>query len=128
VDAAQAFDPHVNTYLNDHYFELAETKSSRRNRNHLPQVRFSLPAINVNRGRDHGLPGYNYYRALVGLNYARTFDGLWNVANDARSSMQSVYKHVNDVDLFTGGTSEFPVPGGAIGPTFASNNSTFFSL
>ncbi len=120
VDSAQAFGTHVNAYLNDHYFEMG---SSAKKRQREPRVRFSLPAININRGRDHGIPGYNYYRALCGLNYAKTWSDLWNVPVETQHRLASVYEHVNDVDLFTGGTSEFPIPGGAVGPTFACDYS-----
>ncbi|KAM7282136.1 putative peroxinectin [Ixodes scapularis] len=30
----------------------------------------------------------------------------------------SPYPHVNDIDLFTGGVSEYSLPGGVVGPTF----------
>jgi peroxidase len=125
VDSAQAFGSHVNSYMNDHYYEV---NSNARRGQREPSVRYSLPAININRGRDHGIPGYNYYRALCGLNYAKSFDDLWNVPIESRQRLASVYEHVNDVDLFTGGTSEFPIIGGAVGPTFACKFVQFFSI
>ena len=33
--------------------------------------------------------------------------------------MKSVYQNVEDIDPFTGGVAEEPVPGGVVGPTFA---------
>ena len=33
--------------------------------------------------------------------------------------MRNTYNSVQDVDLFIGGVSEKPVPGGLVGPTFA---------
>lgn len=35
-----------------------------------------LVAFNIWRGRDHGLPGYNFYRELFGLKKAKTFAEL----------------------------------------------------
>jgi peroxidase len=111
IDKAQHFDPYMNNFLSNHLFEGLNEE--------IETKRFSLPALNVNRGRDHGLPGYNHYRALCGLNYANSFAELYNVPEEVREKLARVYDHVNDIDLFTGGTSEHPIEGGVVGPTFA---------
>lgn len=107
----EAFDPSLNNFLNNHLFEGLDKTS--------PTKRFSLSALNINRGRDHGLPGYNFYRSLCGLNLALTFDDLYNVPKRVRDDLAKIYAHVNDIDLYTGGISEHPVEGGVVGPTFA---------
>lgn len=119
-EGANRYDPQLNDNLNNHLFEDLNEN--------IPTHRFSLSSLNVNRGRDHGLPGYNHYRALCGLNYANDFDGLDNIPKHVRNKLKEVYAHVDDVDLFTGGTSEEPVHGGVVGPTFACKFKNFIYL
>jgi peroxidase len=35
------------------------------------------------------------------------------------NTLKTLYLRVEDIDLFTGGLAETPVPGGTVGPTFA---------
>ncbi|GAU93878.1 hypothetical protein RvY_05745 [Ramazzottius varieornatus] len=79
-----------------------------------------LISINIQRGRDHGLPGYNAYRERCNMTRARTFDDLLgDIPKFLVDKFAQVYRHVDDIDLFAGGTSELPVVGGLVGPTFA---------
>ncbi|CAG0879688.1 unnamed protein product [Cyprideis torosa] len=78
-----------------------------------------LPAINMQRGRDHGLPGYNSYRELCGLPRAKRFEDLLDVMDHKTIAIFSeVYEHVDDIDLYIGGVAELRVPGTDVGPTF----------
>nr|XP_022327763.1 peroxidase-like protein [Crassostrea virginica] len=84
---------------------------------------FDLAALNIQRGRDHGLPGYNVYRQWCGFPPARHF-GTWTlglVDHDAREAakLRSIYRHPDDIDLFAGGLSERRLPGALLGPTFS---------
>ncbi|XP_047517441.1 uncharacterized protein LOC125057685 [Pieris napi] len=79
-----------------------------------------LAAINIQRGRDHGVPPYTSWREPCGLSSVENFDDLSRImpARVVRK-MKALYKNVEDIDLFTGGMSERPVIGGLVGPTFA---------
>ncbi|XP_060065975.1 peroxidase-like protein [Ylistrum balloti] len=83
-----------------------------------------LPAINVNRGRDHGIPAYNVWRDWCGLPKAKTFrtdvsGGLLHHSKESAAALRSVYSHPDDIDLYAGAMSEIPIPKGIVGPTFA---------
>ncbi|VDO39807.1 unnamed protein product [Onchocerca flexuosa] len=69
-----------------------------------------LGTINIQRGRDHGLPSYTRFRQFCGLSTATTFD---HVCFFYQFDLK--YK----VDLFVGGLLEDPVQEGFVGPTFA---------
>lgn len=88
--------------------------------------RFSLGALNIQRGRDHGLASYNKYRSICGLKRAETFDQFTNIKPDSLRKIRSLYDHPDDVDLFTGGVVEVPVSGGLVGETFACNLKKIF--
>jgi len=77
-----------------------------------------LVAINIQRGRDHGIPGYNKYRAVCGMDRAHTFSELsGEIPADIVKRLTEVYKHPDDVDLFTGLLMEKHLPGALVGPT-----------
>ncbi|XP_019615365.1 PREDICTED: uncharacterized protein LOC109463095 [Branchiostoma belcheri] len=80
-----------------------------------------LAALNIQRGRDHGLPGYNAWRVRCGLPRANSFDELASEIPDgfSRKRLEKLYSHVDDIDVFVGGLAEESVPGGVVGPTFA---------
>ena len=66
-----------------------------------------LIALNIQRGRDHGLPGYNAYREICSIGKARNFDDLKDyMTPEDVEKLKKVYKDVEDIDLFVGGFLE----------------------
>ena len=82
-----------------------------------------LMAINIQRGRDHGLAPYIYFRKFCGLDtdlpggLAKKFSDLVNIDKEQLGRIISVYISTFDIDLFVGGISENPQPGSILGQT-----------
>ena len=76
-----------------------------------------LGALNIQRGRDHGLPSYVKWRRHCGLDEfgeISTWDQLASAieSTELRSKLQQLYGHPGNIDLWVGGLMERPVPGG----------------
>ncbi|CAG2189435.1 PXDN [Mytilus edulis] len=116
---------------------MAETLMRKRDRfisdqirNHLfetkfdgPSDGFDLASLNIQRGRDHGIPGYNKLRMYCGLYPSNVFNtgpmGFRDHDHETVKKLSQVYRHTDDVDLFVGGITEKPSCNGEIlGPTF----------
>lgn len=78
---------------------------------------FDLASLNIQRGRDHGLPGYNDVRRAMGLRPAATFGDI-SSDPEIQERLASAYESVEGVDLWVGGLSEDPVPGSNMGELF----------
>lgn len=77
-----------------------------------------LAALNIQRGRDHGLADYNTTRASFGLPRVTSFAQITpDVA--IQEKLKSLYGDVNHIDLWVGGLAEAHLPGSSVGPTFA---------
>ncbi|KAG0719117.1 Thyroid peroxidase [Chionoecetes opilio] len=106
---AQAMDDAITQEVTNHLFQE-------------PNKRFGmdLAAINMQRGREHGVNSYNAYREFCGYPRARHFDDLLGVmSNRSVARYRDIYRHPDDIDLWSGGVSERPLPGSMIGPTFS---------
>ncbi|XP_060838351.1 peroxidase [Rhopalosiphum padi] len=78
-----------------------------------------LRAIDVQRGRDHGLASYNDYREFCGLPRAHKFEDFSDYIDVERiEKLALLYNHPDDVDLSVGGSLEAHVPNTLAGPTF----------
>ncbi|XP_023326856.1 peroxidase-like protein 3 isoform X2 [Eurytemora carolleeae] len=79
-----------------------------------------IAAINIQRGRDHGIPGYQEFRRLCGLEELESLEITPEGVDPASwRKIQSVYGSVDEIDLFVGGLAELPTQDGLIGPTFS---------
>ena len=85
-----------------------------------PMGGFDLASLNIQRGREHGLPSYNQFRVDLGLGAKTTFLDVTGGDADLAAKLASVYASVNDIDLWVGGLSEPAVPGGMVGDTFGT--------
>jgi len=73
-----------------------------------------LASLNIQRGRDHGLPTYNEARVAMGLTPAGSFA---DVSSDRliQGRLSAAYATVDDVDLWVGGLAEDPVRPALVG-------------
>ncbi|KAM9841489.1 eosinophil peroxidase [Aulostomus maculatus] len=80
-----------------------------------------LGSLNMQRAREHGLPGYNSWRRFCGLSQPRNQAELAQVLNNtvlARRLLE-LYGTPANIDIWLGGVAEPFVPGGRVGPLFA---------
>jgi hypothetical protein len=77
---------------------------------------FDLASLNIQRGRDHGLPGYNAVRRDMGLVPANDFSDITPDV-EVRTRLASVYPSVEDIDLWVGGLAEPHMRGALVGET-----------
>jgi len=104
VTAAQATDPQVIGDLRNFLFGPPGAGG------------LDLPSLNIQRGRDHGLPDYNTIRVAAGGTAAAAFSDI--TQNGPRQiALASVYATPNQIDPWVGLLSEDPVPGAVVGPT-----------
>lgn len=101
-------DQNLNMELTEKLFQTAHA------------VALDLAAINIQRGRDHGIPGYNVYRKFCNLTVAVDFEDLAGEITNAeiRQKLRELYGHPDNIDVWLGGILEEQVEGGKVGPLF----------
>lgn len=79
-----------------------------------------LRAVDIMRGRDHGLPFYNDMRERCHLPRIQNFSDLANVmpAGSAKT-LSTFYDDVDDIELSVGGVLEDSIGSSSVGPTFS---------
>ncbi len=75
---------------------------------------FDLAALNIQRGRDHGLPDYNTVRADFGLT---TVSSFCDISSDPAvvEALADAYSSVNEIDPWVGGLAEDHLRGALVG-------------
>ncbi len=78
-----------------------------------------LAALNLQRGRDHGLPRYNHARRDMGLRPRSSFA---EVSSNPQvvARLEAIYDDVNDIDVWLGGLCEDHESGMMVGELFAT--------
>lgn len=73
----------LNDQLIDHLFTSAHA------------VSLDLAAMNIQRSRDHGIPGYTEWRTVCNMSKAESFDDLKNEISDdeVRNKLKELYGH-----------------------------------
>ncbi|KAJ6655701.1 hypothetical protein lerEdw1_004754 [Lerista edwardsae] len=92
--------------LQDHLFEQLEL------------IGLDLAALNLQRGRDHGLPGYNAWRRFCGLSEPRNEAELAAVMENPElaKKFMALYGTPDNIDIWIGGMAEPFIPYGRVGP------------
>lgn len=110
---ARRTDEFVNDILTNHLFQTNTSSHG-----------MDLASLNIQRGRDHGLPPY--------MTWKRWAERQCGESSDFDSDLTMIrllqtYGTLETVDLWVGGLAEKPLSGGALGATFACIFANTFS-
>jgi len=73
--------------------------------------------LNIQRGRDHGLPSFAQMRTALGLRPVNRFQDV-NANRQVVAELDAAYDSPADIDLWIGGLAEADRPGSMVGETF----------
>ena len=74
-----------------------------------------LAALNIQRGRDHGLADYNAVRVAYGLRPVTSFAQITRDV-PTQEALEAAYGNVNNIDLWVGALAEDHLRGASVGP------------
>ena len=78
---------------------------------------FDLASLNIQRGRDHGLPDYNTAREAYGLDPVSSFAEITDDIQ-VQQTLEDLFGTVNNIDVFVGGLAENLYEGSMVGELF----------
>ncbi len=81
---------------------------------------FDLGSLNIQRGRDHGLPDYNQARIDYGLAPVSSFAEITS-NTDLQAAIEATYGSVDNIDGWIGGLAEDHIPA----PSWVSSSTPF---
>ncbi len=76
-----------------------------------------LAALNIQRGRDHGIGDYNNVRRAYGLSPVPSFSEV-SSDTDVQETLEELYDEIGDLDLWIGGLAVDHVTDAIVGETF----------
>jgi hypothetical protein len=88
-------------------------------------IGIDLAALDIQRGRDHGLPGYNETRRAYGVPEVTSVADITSDA-DVQQALIELYDvdgdpgNLENIDLWVGALAEDHLPGTSVGPTIAA--------
>lgn len=83
-------------------------------------VALDLAAMNIQRSRDHAIPGYLEWRKYCNMSNVESFDDLRGEISSSkvRQKLRELYGHPGNVDVWVGGILEDQLPNAKVGPLF----------
>lgn len=83
-------------------------------------VALDLAAMNIQRSRDHAIPGYLEWRKYCNMSSVETFENLKDEISSerVREKLQELYGHPGNIDVWVGGILEDQLPNAKVGPLF----------
>ncbi|XP_076315047.1 salivary peroxidase/catechol oxidase-like [Tachypleus tridentatus] len=108
-ERSQSVDHYVNPELRNRLFQSKHGSHG-----------LDLSAYSIQRGRDHGLPGYTSWRDVCNQSAIDAWEDLHDImSNRSIRLLKQLYRSVHDIDLIPGALSERHLPGALVGPTHA---------